>query len=193
MDEWKVTVIVLGIAGMISLANYLGLTRVTQRREEERADRPLAYQRMETALASQAARLDGQARRIDELEASMDAQERAHRAEMAVLKEELEDAYQGLHLLIEQIRDAALEPVWMPKKRGALKGGAGVETLAARMVEWFNRDELDNLAFDIGIRADSLPGESVETRARQLVNMAKRTGKLEALEGRVTALRPDVK
>jgi hypothetical protein len=177
---------------MISLANYLGLTRITQqRRDEDGADRPLAYQRMETALASQAARLDGQARRIDELEAAMDAQERAHRAELMALKEELEDAYLGLGMLLEQIEAARLKPAWVPKKRPILKGGAGVEELAVRIVEQFSREELDNLAFDIGIRADSLPGESVETRARQLVNMARRLGKLEMLEGRVKALRPE--
>lgn len=196
MIDWQTTALVVVVAAMFAFVNYLGLSRAAHRQAEVKPTAYAAIEALERSLASQAARMDGQSRRIDELEAAMDAQERAHKAELADFREELEEAYQTIELLTRQLVEAQMVPVVTPKPR-AKKGGAGSpaaggerDWLVGRIVDGFNLEELENLAFDVGINAENLHGETLETRARELVKMAGRMGKRGGLEARVNELRP---
>ena len=86
---------------------------------------PQAYRVMEASLSSQAARLDAQARRMDELEAEIAAQRAKHVAEMSALREELEEAYRGIKVLMEQLGEAGIVPGWKPAAKGGKRGGGG--------------------------------------------------------------------
>ena len=192
MGDWATFVAVLGVAAVISLANYLGLRGSFAPRQRGGEGMPQAYRVMEASLSSQAARLDAQARRMDELEAEIAAQRAKHVAEMSALREELEEAYRGIKVLMEQLGEAGIVPGWKPAaKVAAKKGGGGGPSLATLIVAAFSRDEIDGLAFDVGIDPESLGGETKATRARELVTAARQQGRLERLVEVCREFRPD--
>lgn len=184
-SEWITMAAVLGMAVAISLFNYLGLRRAATRPPDDRASQSQAYLAMEHALSSQSARLDGQSRRIDELEAEILAQRAAYQGDLAVLREELEQAYEGVRLLLSQLNEAGMSPVWMPPTRRPINGGAGVTTaqparLAKMIAAQFALDEMTGLAFELGIEGD-VTGETTAARAQSLVGQANRRGLMERL------------
>lgn len=63
--------------------------------------------------------------------------------------------------------------------------------LAKDIERRFSAEELDTLAFDVGIRPDSLPGETLPERARQLVMALDRRNRLSTLVAEVKRQRPD--
>ena len=191
MGDWATFVAVLGVAAVISLANYLGLRGSFAHRQRGGEGMPQAYRVMEASLSSQAARLDAQARRMDELEAEIAAQRAKHVAEMSALREELEEAYRGIKVLMEQLGEAGIVPGWKPAAQVVKKGGGGGPALATLIVAAFSRDEIDGLAFDVGIDPESLGGETKATRARELVTAARQQGKLERLVEVCREFRPD--
>ena len=176
---------------MISLANYLGLRGSFAPRQRGGEGMPQAYRVMEASLSSQAARLDAQARRMDELEAEIAAQRAKHVAEMSALREELEEAYRGIKVLMEQLGEAGIVPGWKPAAKVVKKGGGGGSSLATLIVAAFSRDEIDGLAFDVGIDPESLGGETKGARARELVTAARQQGRLERLVEVCREFRPD--
>jgi uncharacterized coiled-coil protein SlyX len=139
-------------------------------------------------------------RRIERLEARVNAQDReidalreeklADRAQIAAMKMELDDLYDGVKMLTEQIEAAGLVPVWKAHRRAPSARIAAHITLAGQVAEQFSVDEIDNLAFDIGIEPEDIGGATRNERARQLVDMARRHGKLQDLERRMAELRP---
>ena len=191
MSDWATFVAVLGVAAVISLANYLGLRGSFAHRQRGGEGMPQAYRVMEASLSSQAARLDAQARRMDELEAEIAAQRAKHVAEMSALREELEEAYRGIKVLMEQLGEAGIVPGWKPAAKVVKKGGGGGSSLATLIVAAFSRDEIDGLAFDVGIDPESLGGETKATRARELVTAARQQGRLERLVEVCREFRPD--
>ncbi len=191
MSDWATFVAVLGVAAVISLANYLGLRGSFAHRQRGGEGMPQAYRVMEASLSSQAARLDAQARRMDELEAEIAAQRAKHVAEMSALREELEEAYRGIKVLMEQLGEAGIVPGWKPAAKVVKKGGGGGSSLATLIVAAFSRDEIDGLAFDVGIDPESLGGETKGARARELVTAARQQGRLERLVEVCREFRPD--
>ena len=191
MSDWTTFVAVLGVAAVISLANYLGLRGSFAPRQRGGEGMPQAYRVMEASLSSQAARLDAQARRMDELEAEIAAQRAKHVAEMSALREELEEAYRGIKVLMEQLGEAGIVPGWKPAAKVVKKGGGGGSSLATLIVAAFSRDEIDGLAFDVGIDPESLGGETKAARARELVTAARQQGRLERLVEVCREFRPD--
>lgn len=191
MSDWATFVAVLGVAAVISLANYLGLRGSFAHRQRGGEGMPQAYRVMEASLSSQAARLDAQARRMDELEAEIAAQRATHAAEMSALREELEEAYRGIKVLMEQLGEAGIAPGWKPAAKVVKKGGGGVPSLPTLIVAAFSRDEIDGLAFDVGIDPESLGGETKAARARELVTAARQQGRLERLVEVCREFRPD--
>jgi hypothetical protein len=138
--------------------------------------------------------------RIDELEKHVTAQGReidalreeklADRAQISGLKIELDELYEGVRLLIEQLNKADLVPVWQPHRRSPSVRLAAQATLAGQVSERFSIEEMGGLAFDIGMESESISGETRPERARQLVDAARRLGKLADLEQRMKELRP---
>lgn len=63
--------------------------------------------------------------------------------------------------------------------------------LKTALAALFNRDELDDLAFQVGINSDAVGGETTDARARALVAYARRHGRLEELVAAARRLRPE--
>lgn len=60
------------------------------------------------------------------------------------------------------------------------------------MLPVFELDDLRTLAFKVGIRWDSLAGDTVGVRLIELINMAKHEGRLDLLEREARAYRPNM-
>lgn len=63
--------------------------------------------------------------------------------------------------------------------------------LKTALAALFNRDELDDLAFQVGINSDAVGGDTTDARARALVAYARRHGRLEELVAAARRLRPE--
>lgn len=148
---------------------------------------------LESSLTSQQKRLDAQQRRIDVLEREQDRQREQStidQTQIAVMKSEMDILYDGVKRLIKQITDAGLTPVWEPPARSPSARMQSRAALVQRIIDGFNIQEINSLAFDIDIGEESFAGETAAARARTLVELATRRKKLTELEKRVNELRP---
>lgn len=94
--------------------------------------------------------------------------------------------------LIGQLLEAGVKPVWRP--RTLLVHAEGDESLLIRLAQMievhFNVDEMNALAFDVGVLEDEFAGETKKARSRSLVAHCARHGKLEQLLDKCTRQRP---
>jgi hypothetical protein len=58
--------------------------------------------------------------------------------------------------------------------------------------QFFDRDELNQLSFELGVEFDNLPGSTREAKARELVQFVDRRGQLEILVEHIREMRPNV-
>lgn len=58
--------------------------------------------------------------------------------------------------------------------------------------QFFNLEELSQLAFEIGVDLEILPGSTRESKARELVLFVDRRGQLEMLVDKIAQMRPNV-
>lgn len=148
---------------------------------------------LEAALVSQQNMNLKLQRRLDVVEHEIDAlrEERTvDRTLMAAMKSEMDMLYDGVKRLIAQIHDAGLTPVWQPPARSPSTRVQHRADLVQRIVEGFNIEEINSLAYDVDIGEESFAGETAQARARTLVELAARRKKLAELERRVDELRP---
>ena len=126
----------------------------------------------------------GLALRVEELESLrlLDAAERGK------LQQELDELRRGIGVLIAQIRRAGMTPEWIPAPPAPAPDPRGQKAETERQVHLyqmiehqFDVDEVNGLAFDLGIPPDELTGGTGAARARALVLYAQRRGKLNAL------------
>lgn len=152
---------------------------------QARRKTPATWQEMEARFDRQQARLDAQAKRIDQLEAEIDDL----REGRVIDHEEMRELRDGIGLLVEQIRKANMTPVWTPEnvKR---RPRTGQTALARQIEQLFTLDEIDGLAFDMGIDKGQLSGDTLGPRARALVAFAADRGRLNELRRAVTDARP---
>lgn len=130
--------------------------------------------------------------RIDDLESLrlLDA------AEISRMHNEVNELRRGVAILSAQVRRAGMQPEWTPEAArisGPLSGQAAetdrLVTLWQNIAARFNAEEIDDLAFQLG-----LPESHAETdgaRARDLVSAAKRRDKLDALVSLCRRVRPE--
>lgn len=83
----------------------------------------------------------------------------------------------------EQLERAGITPI--VRSEADLMSG-----IAKDLREGFSKDEVDGLAFDIGIKPDDLGGDTLPERARSLVLAASRQRKLMRLVNRMNEERP---
>lgn len=83
----------------------------------------------------------------------------------------------------EQLDRAGITPI--VRSEAELMGG-----IAKDLREGFSKEEVDGLAFDIGIKPDDLKGDTLPERARSLVLSAGRQRKLVQLVNRMNEERP---
>lgn len=150
---------------------------------------PTIIDRQEKTLAMQHSRMDDMQREIDELRNAM----KEDREEMAAMRAEMNEWRRGMELVFEQMKAAGLEPAWRPRPPRVMRPykvvSGGSSDLVHFITEKFNRNEMDALAFDIGINIDDFGGDTREIRAIELVDLAHRRGLTEALSNRVKELR----
>ena len=103
--------------------------------------------------------------------------------------EEMRDLRDGIGLLVDQLRQARMEPVWTPNEVKRRPRGGGV-ALAKRIAAGFSAEELDSLVFELGISRESLPGETGEKRAQELVRYMDSRGRINDLRRAVDENRP---
>ncbi len=68
-----------------------------------------------------------------------------------------------------------------------------LQELRDKMIKSFNESECRNLCFDVGVSYESLPGQTIEDKCRELVLYQKRRNKIDVLVKRCRELRPGVR
>jgi hypothetical protein len=145
--------------------------------------RPGIVERQDRTLTQQHSRMDAMQSEIDELRAAM----LADREELNELRLEMNEWRRGMELVFEQMAAANMTPVWKPRVKEPK--GKGRLTLSQRIATQFNIDEINSLAYDIGILSEEFGGDTVAKRAIELVELCSRRGITSALEARVKELR----
>lgn len=135
-------------------------------------------------------------KRVNELEAARAreyADQEALREEAEVLRQEVRELRRGVQTLIQQMEGERLTPAWRPAEKpaaAARKPADPATALRDRIIATFNRDEIDDLAFRLGLAPDDLAGETKKARGRALVEYIKARGRLPELEALVNQERP---
>lgn len=149
---------------------------------------PSIVTKMDERLDRMRQRYDAQQEEIDELRAEM----LSDREELAELRVEIAEWRAGMRLVFAQLKAAGMTPAWSPREQPASRASHRVSAaLAARIARQFNREEIDGLAYELGILSDEFGGETVAAHARELTDLAWRRGLSEALVKRVNELRPE--
>ena len=65
-------------------------------------------------------------------------------------------------------------------------------TLRQKLDEYFNEEELQTLCFDLGVEYGNLPAQSKAAKARELVALMQRQGRMDELVAAVARQRPNV-
>lgn len=120
--------------------------------------------------------------------------EREHdHAAMLRIQLRLADVEIGVRVLIAQVRRLGAEPEWMPAVETPATVSEVIDDVALyrSIAALFNVEELDDLAFRLGLDPESLEGKRKETRARSLVTAAKQRDLLPELIDVARQLRPD--
>ena len=194
------------------LALYLGYRRTVKRDEERqqlraqrqeerekfRAQNELIAQ-LQEQIAAQQKTIRFLAARVDELETARKqeyVETESLREETEGLRQEVRELRQGVQALIGQIESVPLTPVWRPPVQPVSAPGSGgrraksLASLRDGIAEQFSLEEIDDLAFRLGVEPDELVGESRSTKARSLVSHFKNVNRIEELRGLCAVLRP---
>lgn len=140
-----------------------------------------------------ATRSDRLAVRVDALEAEQEtlrAEMETDREEAATMREEIGELRAGIRQLIHQLEQAQIPPVWHPPAERPKRARSATAALVARIESGFDMEEMNSLAFDVGINRESFTGQTLSARAREMVKVAERLGKLKEMAARVEVLRP---
>lgn len=156
--------VVLLMAAVVGWAAFIAARRTTpdtlHHYEQALAEMQQRLERAEQRGDRQQVRIDNQQVRIDQLQAALAAEQDYSRA------------------LARAMRDAGLEPP--PRPEATPRPTSDTAGLARRVAECYSLEELDGLAFELGL-ADAVTGEALENRAASLVMAALRRGILSEL------------
>lgn len=131
------------------------------------------------ALARMGQTVDYLSERVDELER---ARRRDHQTIMQMALE-IETWKTYALLVADRLRLFTEDVPAPPGNRVMIPPPPDDRTFAAVIASLFNREEMDDLAFQAGVNPDELEGETVTERARFLVRYARRNGlSMELLE-----------
>jgi hypothetical protein len=166
--------------------------------------RPGLVDQQEATIGKILERADRQRGDLDELRHEFDEfrqatrdQQDAYEEELSELRAFIDEQWRGWQLILEQMKAAQLVPVWQPKppperrkrKVAPVEPDRTPQELALLIGTQFDIEEMNTLAFDIGIEPDAFGGITRQARARELVDLARRRGVLAALEKRRRELR----
>jgi hypothetical protein len=146
---------------------------------KQRQIMPVEYRDMVTAQANDRERI----RELESLRAT-------DHALITTLQEQMDEFRRGVRLLVEQLEQAKITPVWVPS-RSMLNGQLSTE-LRRFIHSHFNHEEIDDLALRLGANPDDITGQSLLARSRSIVGYAERNELMEQLADLVRELRPNV-
>lgn len=154
-----------------------------------------AQQKTIRFLATQVNELQ-QARAKEYIETeSLRQENEALRNEGRELREEVHELRRGVGELIRQMEEAKVAPVWKPSpKPSAAKRPVKASDQAAlrkKIASAFSWQEIGDLAFDLEIDPDEVPGETATVRARSLVTYMQDRGRLDELVALCGEKRPN--
>ena len=98
------------------------------------------------------------------------------------------DAFKQYHVVDYIAKDQFDIPTFVDLAKAALKSAVDHARLRQTLTEKFDREEIQDLCFDLDIDFDGLRGEG--KKARELVAYCRRHGRLEKLAARIAELRP---
>ena len=98
------------------------------------------------------------------------------------------DAFKQYHVVDYIAKDMFDIPTFVDLANAALKSAVDHARLRQTLTEKFDREEIQDLCFDLDIDFDGLRGEGKKTR--ELVAYCRRHGRLEKLADRIAELRP---
>ena len=98
------------------------------------------------------------------------------------------DAFKQYHVVDYIAKDMFDIPTFVDLANAALKSAVDHARLRQTLTEKFDREEIQDLCFDLDIDFDGLRGEG--KKARELVAYCRRHGRLEKLAARIAELRP---
>lgn len=180
-----VLVVVALIVGPGSYFLLAGLRRIP----------PSLYAEMEETIGDMNRQMAEMRREWQAERAAAQAERAADHAEMRKLQVRVTDLEIGIKVLSAQVvrlggepEFTLVTPISMPVAVAVPQDDA---RLSQRLAATFNRDELDDLAFQLDINSEELSGERVSTRARSLVGYARRHGLVEELVLIARQLRPE--
>ena len=118
--------------------------------------------------------------------------ERDHQAMMRI-QLRLAEVEIGVRILIAQVKRMGGEPEWTPATEPPATVSEAIDDVALfrSVAALFNVEELDDLAFRIGIDPESIEGRRKDARARSLVTAAKQRDLLPELIDAARQLRPE--
>lgn len=162
------------------------------------SSQPGLVEQMERTLTSQEARMDRLRAALDEQQSEIDElriEVTVGREKMAELHAEMDEWRRGMALVFDQLKAADISPAWQPRERSnrAVRPRSDAP-LARRIAAQFNIEEINSLAFDVGVLAEEFGGNTRQARARELVELMGRRGAAytTALLARVNELRSDL-
>lgn len=98
------------------------------------------------------------------------------------------DAFKQYHVVDYIAKDMFDIPTFVDLVNAALKSAVDHARLRQTLTEKFDREEIQDLCFDLDIDFDGLRGEGKKTR--ELVAYCRRHGRLKKLAARIAELRP---
>lgn len=121
-------------------------------------------------------------------------QQRTHE-EMTRLRLRLTELEIGVKILIAQVKRLGATPDWNGAAAPVDETPAPIDETALyrKVAELFDVEEIDDLAFRLGIAPDEIEGKRRDSRARHLVQHTARRGELDDLVQLVRQLRPGVR
>lgn len=176
MNDWGAIVTVVILAMALVGSNLWQMWRATVR--------PGALEKMERTVSSQSTRMDRQATRIDALEAEIDELREGRASDHELLQSWISYA-RKLAARFKELTGE--EPPPEPAAKTPRPGRASLSRLISQR---FNTDEIDGLAFELGLNADELTGDTRTARARALVSWAADRGLMTELGRHVEDARP---
>lgn len=141
---------------------------------------PSVYAEMETTMSD-----------MNRQMAEMRAQQQAAHAEMRKLQVRVTDLEIGVKVLSAQVVRLGGTPEFTLSPAPPAPVPMDDRTLTAALTALFNRDEVDDLAFRLGINHEEISGETAGKRARSLVAYAKRHSMTDNLIELARQLRPE--
>lgn len=171
---WEAVIVTLALSAVGGGALYLF---VQSRRQSPDSTR--RWNQLATELST----------RISSLEKE---RERDHAA-MLRIQLRLAEVEIGVRILIAQVKRLGAEPDWVPSADAPETISDIIDdvSLYRSIAALFNVEELDDLAFRLGLDPESLEGKRKETRARSLVTAAKQRDLLPELIDVARQLRPE--